>query len=209
MKGAPPKGTLRHPPTTYCSPPDTLRPSSMLRVDRSTLFLIVAALLVLGGCRTYGGYDTKPKTYQALEKSVESFADELNRSETEGRTLADAATASDTLQALADEYQALLSEHETLLETQRGRIERLSPSSGYRTLHHAYGATVTEQRMMEQKYERLTRTVQATVRGTQAAAETVKVERRYTIRPIGFPSVRDEGALTMERALRGLDLSRP
>jgi len=181
----------------------------MLRVDRSTLSLIVAALLVLGGCRTYGGYDTKPKTYQALEKSVESFADELNRAETEGRALADAATTSDSLQALSEEYQALLSEHESLLETQRSRVERLSPSSGYRSLHHAYGATVTEQRMMEQKYERLTRTVRTTVRGAQAAEATVKGERRYTVRPIGFPSVRDEGELTMERALRGLNASGP
>jgi hypothetical protein len=178
-------------------------------MDRSLLSLVVAALLVLGGCRTYGGYDTKPKTYQALEKSVASFADELNRAETEGRTLADAASTSDSLQALADEYEALLSEHESLLKTQRDRVERLSPSSGYRALHHAYGATVTEQRMMEQKYERLTRTVQATVREAQAAAATVKGERRYTIRPIGFPSVRDEGELTMERALRGLDTSSP
>lgn len=181
----------------------------MLRVDRSTLSLVVAALLVLGGCRTYGGYDTKPKTYQALEKSVETFADELNRAETEGRTLADAATTSDSLQTLAEEYRSLLSEHESLLATQRARVERLSPSSGYRALHHAYGATVTEQRMMKQKYKRLTRSVRTTVQGAQAAEATVKGERRYTIRPIGFPSVQDEGELTMKQALRGLDTSRP
>lgn len=177
----------------------------MLRVDRSLLPLLLVGLLVLGGCRTYGGYDTKPKTYQALERSVNSFSDELDRARTEFRALEEAAAASDSLQALAEEYQALLAEHESLLNKQRSRVERLSPGSGYRTLHSAYGATVTEQRMMGQKYRRVTRTVRATVQGADAEQAGSDGERRYTIRPVGFPSVEEEGRLTMKQALQGLE----
>lgn len=177
----------------------------MLRVDRFFLSLVLVGLLVLSGCRTYGGYDTEPKTYQALERSVESFSDELDRAEADFRALEDAAATSDSLQALAEEYQALLTEHESLLDTQRSRVERLSSDSGYRTLHRAYGATVTEQRMMEQKYRRVTRTVRATVQGSHTERAAADGERRYTIRPIGFPSAQEEGRLTMKQALRGLE----
>jgi len=135
---------------------------------------------------------------------VNSFADEFNRAEADARALEDAAASSDTLQGLAEEYQALLAEHESLLATQRGRIERLSPSSGYRALHTAYGATVTEQQMMEQKYRRVTRAVRTTVQAAGTDPAATNRERRYTIRPIGFPSVKDEGRLTMQQALRGV-----
>jgi len=177
--------------------------SSMVRVDRFVFLLALVGLLV-SGCRTYGGYESKPKTYQALQRSVEAFADERDRAEADFRTLSDAAEASDTLRSLADEYQALLDEHESLLETQQNRVEHLSASSAYRALHRGYGATVTEKRMMEQKYRRLVRAVHATVRGTGTTSEATNTERRYTIRPVNFPSLQDGERLSMEQALGDL-----
>ncbi|WP_251952807.1 hypothetical protein [Salinibacter ruber] len=172
----------------------------MLRANRFVLLLAFVGLLA-SGCRTYGGYDTKPKTYQAMQRSVEAFADELDRAEADFRTLADAAEASDTLQALAEDYQALLDEHEALLETQRGRVERLSASSAYRSLQRGYGATVKEKNIMMKKYRHLVRSVHATVQGTQVGPTAPDAERRYTIRPVNFPSLQDEERLSMEQAL--------
>lgn len=175
----------------------------MLQAHRSVLYAALAGLLILSGCRTYGGYDTKPKIYEAMQKAVQSFEAKLEPTKADLQTLEQAATEADTLQSLAEEFQALVNEHESLLEAQRGRVERLGPDATYRNLHQAYGATVTEQRMMERKYQRAIRTVHATVQDTvvQASSET---DRRYTVRPIGFPDLEDEPQLSMEQALRGL-----
>ncbi|WP_103029065.1 hypothetical protein [Salinibacter altiplanensis] len=174
----------------------------MLRTDRF-LFMLVLVGLLASGCRTYSGYDSKPKTYQAMQRSVEAFADELDRAEADFQTLKDAAEASDSLQSLTDAYQGLLDEHESLLETQRSRVERLSASSAHRSLHRGYGATVKEKRMVMRKYRRLVRSVHATVQGERAGPSSPDTERRYTIRPMNFPSLRDGGQLSMEQALAG------
>lgn len=175
----------------------------MLRVDRFVLSLALVGLLV-SGCRTYGGYDSKPKMYQAMQRSVEAFADELSRAEADFRTLADAAEESDSLQSLVDDYQAALDKHESFLELQRRRVERLSASSDYRSLHRGFGTTVTEQLMVEQKYQRVIRAVRTVVQGPRPESAVSKAERQYTIRPVNFPSLRDEGRLSMEQALRDL-----
>lgn len=177
---------------------------SMLRSFRSLLLFVVVGGLVLGGCRTYGGYDTESKTYEAMQKAVQSFEDELSRAQADLRKLENAGMEADTLQSLANQFHDLIAEHKSLLETQHKRIERLSADAAYRALHRAYGATVTEQRMMQQKYQRAIKNVQAVVQGTSAQTSVPKTERQYTIRPIGFPKQNEKGPLTMERALRGL-----
>jgi DNA repair ATPase RecN len=160
--------------------------------------------LTLSGCRTYGGYDSKPKTYQAMQKAVQTFEEEFDQAETDLRKLETAAVEIDTLQALAVQYRDLIDEHESLLQKQQDRIERLSSSSSYRNLHVAYGATVTEQRMVQQKYQRVTRTVRAVVQEAPVQEARVKSDRRYTVRPIGFPRAEEKRPLSMEQALQGL-----
>lgn len=176
----------------------------MLQTHRSTLLLALAGLLILSGCRTYGGYDSKPKTYAAMQKAVQSFEGDLERAKTDLQKLERAATEVGTLQAQAEEFHSLVGEHESLLETQQDRVERLGPGATYRNLHQAYGATVTEQRLMRQKYQRVIRTVYATVQDTVLQETTPKAGRRYTVRPIGFPSSEDGKQLSMQDALRGL-----
>lgn len=175
----------------------------MLR-PRDTLLYLVLFGLALSGCRTYGGYDTKTKTYQAMQKAVQTFEEEVDQAETDLRMLETAAVESDTLQALAVQYRDLIDEHESLLQKQQNRIERLSSSSSYRNLHVAYGATVTEQRMVQQKYQRVTRTVRAVVQAPSSQEARAKGDRRYTVRPIGFPPAKEKQQLSMEQALRGL-----
>lgn len=175
----------------------------MLR-SRHSVLLVAFVGLLLCGCRIYGGYDTEPKTYQAMQEAIQTFEDELSRAETDLQKLKTAAANADTLQSLAQQFHALLEEHKSLLQKQRDRVERLSPDASYRTLHNAYGATVSEQHLMQQNYQRVIRTVRATVQGTAAPTSRPDRNRRYTIRPIGFPTPTNEKQLTMERALRGL-----
>ena len=177
---------------------------SMLRTHCFPLYVALVGLLLFSGCRTYGGYDTKPKTYAALQKAVQSFETELTRSKTDLQKLTSAAEDADALRPLSEQFQDLLDEHESLLTKQNDRVERLSEDSSYRNLHAAYGATVTEQRLMKQKYQRVIRTVRTTVQGASAQTSRPKSDRQYTIRPIGFPEADDQKQLSMEQALRGL-----
>ena len=175
----------------------------MLR-SRHSVLLVAFVGLLLSGCRTYGGYDTEPKTYQAMQKAVQTFEDELNRAEADLQKLKTAAANADTLQSLAQQFQALVEEHKSLLQKQRDRVEQFSLDASYRNLNNAYGATVTEQRLVQQNYQRVIRSVRAIVRGTAPPTARPETDRQYTIRPIGFPTPINERQLTMEQALRGL-----
>lgn len=176
----------------------------MLRSDYHALMFAAVGVLLLGGCRTYGGYDAEPKMYEAMQRTVQSFEDELGRAKADLRRLEKAAAEADTLQALAEQFHGLVNEHASLLDAQHHRVERLSADASHRALHKAYGATITEQRMMRQKYQRAIRTVRATVQDTVAQASPPETNRKYTVRPVGFPAPENERQLSMEQALQGL-----
>lgn len=165
---------------------------------------MAVGLLATSGCRTYGGYGSESKTFEALQTTVESFESDLDQEETELRMLEDAATGADTLQPFAEEFRGLVEKHKSLLQKQRQRVDRLSPESSYRELHRAYGATVTEQRLMRKRYQRITKNVRLAVQGsTEAQASSPDTERSYTFKPIGFPDSNSKGDLSMEEALQG------
>lgn len=174
----------------------------MYQARHSVPLFCLVTLLVLSGCRTYGGDGTEAKNFEAMQNAVQSFEDELSRAQADLQTLEEAAT-SDTLEALAHRFQDQVHEHEELLETQQERVHRLSPDASYRTLQRAYGATVKEQQMMEQKYQRVVRTVRATVQERDVEAASSASSRRYTITPVNFPDSETDGELTMEQALQG------
>lgn len=179
----------------------------MHQARRSVLLSVLAALLVLSGCRTYGGYGTKAKNYEAMQDAVQSFEEELSRAQAELETLEEAATSdtlqTDTLQGLARQFREHIDRHESLLETQRKRVDRLDADAAYRTLQRMYGATVKEQRIMEQKYQHVIQTVRTTVHGEEPETAASESRRRYTIRPVNFPDSEADAELTMERALQG------
>jgi len=179
----------------------------MMRSRSFILCLALTGVALLGGCRTYGdnGYGTQTKTYEALQTTVQSFEKELSRATSDLHQLEEAAAQEDTLHALVGQYQTVLEEHTSFLKTQRQRLDRLSAEASYRSLHSAYGATVTEQRMIQQKYQRILRSVHAAVNDSPVASAKTSKKRRYTIQPIHFPAQGDSmKRLTMERALQGM-----
>lgn len=176
----------------------------MLWSRRFVLLLTVVGLLVTGGCRTYGGYDSEPKTYKAMRSTVDSFESDLNRAEANLRRLEEAATERDTLQSFVREFRGLVEKHKSLLEKQKRRLQRLSRESSYRALHRAYGATITERRLMRRRYQRTIRTLGGAVQGSAAVqAPSPDAERHYTTNPIGFPDSEPTDTLSLEEALQG------
>lgn len=176
----------------------------MFRLYHAAVTIAAAGMLLFSGCRTYGGYETKPKTYQALQETVQSFEEDLSQATSDVEKLETAAEEADTLQRFVEEYQSFIEEHKSVLQKQRRRVDRLSPESTYRNLHAAYGATVTERRMMTRKYQHVIRQVRAVVRGVPMVASGGDKNRQYTIRPVNFPDSDGRKQVTMEQALQGL-----
>lgn len=169
------------------------------------VFVVALTIVIASGCRTYGGYGVQEKTYEAMQTTVQSFESELERVEADLRRLKEAADEKDGLTPLVRRYSDLVHEHETLLHTQRRRVERLSPESDPRSLRTAYGATVTERRMLEQQYQRVIRKVQGVVQtnGSMISGRSV-AKSNYSVTPTGFPREQRSDHPTMEQALRGL-----
>lgn len=176
----------------------------MIPLRHALASFFFAALLVLGGCRSYGGFDTKPETYEAMQAAVQSFADDLKRAQSDLRRLEEAAAQADTLQSLADRFADLVAKHESLLEHQRHRIDALSPEASYRTLHEAYGTMISEKRRLDGQYQRTIRNVYAAVQGEAVVRSSSAKGAQYMIEPVGFPRSSSGQSLTMAQALQGL-----
>ncbi len=183
------------------------RPHSLVSGSRHFSVLILASLLVLAGCRTYGNekYETGPKTYDALQQTVTQLDQELGRAESNLRRLEAAAESRPDLQPLAERYRSYIASHKAALEGHREEAERLSADAAYRTLHRAYGAAVTDQRILQNQYQRTTRMVWAAVRDTEIPRKPSRTRSQYVDTPVNFPQADGEVPVTMAKALRALD----
>jgi len=175
-------------------------------IHRLTPLVLVAGALVLAGCRTYGDqrYETGPKTYRAVQQTVQQMEQGLGRAELNLRRLQSAAESADTLDGLVDRYRELVESHETTLANYRTQAERLTTESAYRTLHRTYGAMVTDWRLLQRQYERTTRKVWATVRNTTVSRAPTRLESSYSITPLQYPGS-ERAEMSMAEALRELD----
>lgn len=166
--------------------------------------LVLAALLIFTGCRTYGdqGYESGPKTYSAIQQTVQQMEEELNRAESDLRRLRSAAASVDTLEGLADRYESLVESHAATLAEHRQQADRLSAESAYRSLSRIYGAMATDRRLLRLQYERTTRKVWATVRDSTMPRTPRRLESSYSITPVQYPRP-DRPDLSMAEALDG------
>lgn len=167
----------------------------------------LAAVLVLGGCRTYGNekYETGPKTYDALQQTVTQLEQELGRAESDLRRLESAAESRPDLQPLAERYRSYVESHRAALEGHREKVEKLSADASYRTLHRSYGAAVTDHRILQNQYLRTTQKVWAAVRGTESPRKQIRSRSEYVDTPVNFPGAYGEVQVTMAEALRALE----
>lgn len=176
----------------------------MLESREFLVLTLLLAVLVASGCRTYGGRGVQEKTYEVMQTTVQSMEGELERAKADGRRLKEAAAENDELTSILHRYEKLVHEHESLLADQRKRVEHLSSESDPRSLRRAYGAMVTERRMLKRKYQHLIENVRTAVQGaTDTSGGESMSSRQYTTTPVGFPDGEEAGALSMQQALRG------
>ena len=179
-------------------------------------------LLLVTGCRTYGDeYGNEEATLNQIGEALEQFEDELARARTNLATLRRAAESDSRLGALAEQYAELLVAHETLLAVHVEQAAELDEGDSiwdqtiggwlgggdYRPIHRTYGAIISEQQIMRDRYgELLTNVLVATDRDSLEAPWTLEPypEGRYYIVPPQYERIRNLGAYTsMERAMSG------
>lgn len=169
---------------------------------RSIVLVPVLALLVLTGCRTYGGRDTEAKTYQQMQQAVRQFSDDLGRAEADLQSLESAAESNAALQPFAERFASVVERHEDTLAEHQSKVDALTASSGYRDLHRAYGAIITDQRLIGKLYNRVVDNVHATVRGIPLAQTDSLGPSYYQVEPLEYDRIRNAERLTMDQALR-------
>lgn len=182
-----------------------LHPIRSNTVRRISLVSLLVVLLVTG-CRTYGGYGTEEETHQQIKVANRQFADELERARADLNLLESAASGNGALQPLLRRYDSLVTVHETMLAGHRAIAENLEGSGDYRELNRAYGAIITDGRLHQDQYQRVIADVVATVSGdsTFMLAEAIPPENRYFVAPIFYQQVRyRDSRPSMQSALRG------
>ena len=170
--------------------------------SHTPLLGVLALMLVLTGCRTYGGYDTEARTYAQMQQANSQFADNLTRAEGELDALQNAANDNADLQPMAKRYADLVDSHRETLQTHQELVEGLSAEVDYRTLHRQYGRLITEQRMLSQNYRTVTERVYAAVTGNPEPTRIVPESESYTS-PYIYRRMENQPARTMSAALSG------
>jgi transposase-like protein len=176
-----------------------------MRTARSLLLLPLAALLLLTGCRTYGdsGYEAGPKMYRQMQQAVRQSENDLNRARANLQSLQQAADTNAALQPMLERFRENVERHATIVADHRQMIDGLSASSSYRTLHRAFGAITTDERVIGKVYDRTIRRIDATVRGVEVEEGEPASEATYFTEPAEYRrEANARNRLTMEEALR-------
>ncbi len=147
------------------------------------LFLGVLLLaLAAGGCRTYGGYGTEAETLDQIQQATALFAEEHQRAQADLEALQRAAAANPTLQRYAEAYAAVLSVHGAVVEEHRTLADEAAAHRGdYRLLSRTYRAVISDQRIVQDRYDALLADMQHALDGTPAPP--VELESRYQVAP--------------------------
>ncbi len=147
------------------------------------LFLGVLLLaLAAGGCRTYGGYGTEAETLDQIQQATALFAEEHQRAQADLEALQRAAAANPTLQRYAEAYAAVLSVHGAVVEEHRALADEAAAHRGdYRLLSRTYRAVISDQRIVQDRYDELLADMQHALDGTPAPP--VELESRYQVAP--------------------------
>ena len=181
-------------------PPRSLRAYSINRhmlmnvLVHPTTRLIGAMLLIafgVAGCRTYGGYGSSEDMLGKIQQATQRFAEDYERAQGERDALQRAAGDLPALAALAERFAAVVERQGALVEEHRTVAEQASAGGNilfawvgpdtYRRLHRTYGALISDQQIVQDRYAEVLRDLQQAVGG--APTRTVQEEGRYQVAP--------------------------
>ncbi|NNE68887.1 MAG: hypothetical protein HKN29_00835 [Rhodothermales bacterium] len=159
---------------------------------RTNLLLSLGVLVLLSGCRMYGGHGSEAATYAQIQEALERYEDRADRLQGDHDAVMAAAAGNAALASAAEATAALVNAQAETLEFHRATVASVSDGSSYRKLNRALGAMVTEQQRIEDQYRRIVAQVQ------NRPDLNREPESRYTLVPSGLAAV--------EAGLQGISL---
>ncbi len=172
----------------------------MTSTPRIVLLSALAVLIVLTGCRTYGGHDTEARTYAQMQQATDRFADDLRSAERDLEALQEAAATNEALERLAERFEGFVETHRERIDEHAAIVDMVDETTAYRTLHMRYHQIITEQRMVNQAYRRTTELVYAIVNETDVPTQVARESDAFT-EPLIYRQQRNAPALTMRDVL--------
>lgn len=181
-----------------------------LVMKRRWAFVLFAGLIVLAGCRTYGG--SEDKIAESLSETVQQIAAEASAMETEAVRLAEAAAVDPALSSYSDRMQIIASEYTAVAQRQQELIsEALAVEDNlltnwvgrarYGALHRAFGALISERELARSKRRTLSEDLGLHLGLTQRGQ--VPEEGRFQIRPHHYN--RSQNAIDLKDLLAGIE----
>ena len=159
-----------------------------LHPSRNCVLLILAAGLVLGGCRSYGSHGSVETTKQQMQLANDNFEDELLLARANLQRLERRADSLEGITPFINQYALLVEQHDLLLEHHRHEVEDALDSDNYRPLARLYGAIIAEQQVISKRYQNLLTGPRMPVDAPRAlAADTVAPEVAPEGRYVYFP----------------------
>ena len=175
--------------------PMTMLAQRMTRLAWGVLLLVFVA----SGCRMYGGYGSRAATFEKIQQATQRFAEDLERARGERDALQRAAAADPALVDFAERFAAvverqgaMVAEHQALAAdaSAGGNIlfEWVGPDN-YRQLHSLYGAIISDQQIIEDRYDEVLMDLQQAL-GAMTPAERVPLQSRYQVAPHFYERIR-------------------
>jgi hypothetical protein len=161
---------------------------------RLVLVFTIGLGMLVGGCRTYGGYDTEPNTLEQIQESVDALADAYDRAQANLELLQEVASGNPAYEDAVARYVEAVEAHEATLSYARDLAEEAAEDEDdYRVLSRTYGALVTEQYLVRDRYDRIVNGLQNVLESPDALpggevlvqqwVRTVPLNSRYQVRP--------------------------
>ncbi len=172
-------------------------------MKKSVLLFAATILLVLPGCRMYGGHGSEEATLVEIGKAVESIKSMLEDAERDGGMLETAASGNARLEPLARLFSAIVDDNRHAAEHGEELLHSLESETGtYRQLSRALGSLVTEKSRLANSYQSVIRKI-AVVNNSRIPSTTVGrigADARYRASPPAYNRI-GQNAVTMREAL--------
>lgn len=180
--------------------------------ERRSLVVLLAVVALLSGCRTYGDYGTEEATMAEIVAANEEFGQALERAEAEGAELARAAATNPVLAVPAALYSQVLDMHRVLLAAHLLEAEELADGFSlfatinqipYRQLNRTYGAIISEQHAIRDRYQEVYTLVGGVVGRPLPGSVVGDASGRYYVVPPQYKDIREYPQPSMRYLLGG------
>lgn len=149
-------------------------------------FPLLLALIVLAGCRTYGGYGSEEATYVQIEKAVDWATQERARLSNDEMALREASERLPFLEDFAPRLELLSARLTADMDAWSKLAGGIDASAPYRDLNQALGAMIAERQRYEDQYRRLADDVAAVLDGSRVGPPP---EARYQVAPAFYSRI--------------------